>query len=394
LPAYRPNFTARLAPLAVLLAFCSQPGAQVQVWARPVNTPQIDSPQALRAIAFSRCLENRPDTALDFYQKAIDKSCQEYGANSTYTGNLYFEMGNLALRMSKFSTAESCLTRAVQINPNSDIARLKLAELLRLREKSSQARGQIQQSVQHNVNSAVARLWMIAALQDNNPAAATKQSFYLHQILNGVPIKVPVQPKPIPTTSEQTKTESQSGQSAVKAASARTAIQAITKVKGKSDLETRANTKAGKKNPSAPQALVAKEPRKAVTAHRQAEPKVSKAQEAKASKRTSAKATIASHPHLSKGALVPPPPTDSPVFQGLVPRLDPSGPEIQLKTQAKVTKKPPAAKPDNELSTKPSASAADKAAKASASSASAQENDPDFLIEWASVKKKQGKGSK
>jgi tetratricopeptide (TPR) repeat protein len=426
--------------LAFSIAFFLSPTSAIA--ARPVTSLEVDSPQELRTIAFRRNLENRRDTALDFYQKAIERSSKEYGADSSYTGDLCFEMGLLAFSMSKFTTAEACLARAVQINPHSVVARLKLAQLLKLREKNSAARFQIQQSVEKNTASPEARQQLAAYLQETNPAAAAKQSFLVRQLLSGIPIKV-IKPKPAPTMSQ---TASSVGHQPANTASAKPVTNKPPTTPTPEKRQTKESKKAKPKdNHAAPQIAPSKQKRK----EEQPARPVKKKEAASKTKTDSDKAAKGRHPadqvtlvkqqpkaalveeqpksapsqenreaaippakqadsqgdhkqaaqaqpsnhkaskKLPRGLVPPPPPIP---FQFGMPRVDPAA--IQLKTDAKLKKLAKHAQPGSGEKTENGKEAAgEKSPKSNreSSPAAGQESDPDFLIEWASVKKKQGK---
>jgi len=86
--------------------------------------------------------------------------------------------------------------------------------------------------------------------------------------------------------------------------------------------------------------------------------------------------------------LVPPPPA-MPTLQSSVPRLDPNIPEVHLKTDARLKSK---TKPNSNSNKKDSQASSTASNKESTPGANGpQESDPDFLIEWASVKKKPAK---
>lgn len=382
---------------------------------------QTDSPQELRAIAFRRTLEGHHDTALDFYQKAIEKSTKEFGANSTYTGDLYFEMGMLAFNMSKFTTAEYCLTKAVQINPHAVVARLKLAELLRIREKPAAAQAQVQQSVEHNINSPEARQQLVTYLQETNPAAAAKHSFVLHQILLGIPVK-PTVKKPAPAKEENPssiKKPSAADKPSTPKSPSKTSAKATSKPteqhkpqpgkpkdaakkpkpEQKEEKLAKAKGKPLGKSPTAPkQQSVPNDGLQEQTAQiapvgAPSETKIEtkQAQKSESSNKASAPEhkvtkTAAASPKLNRrvphgGALVPPPPA-----MAIPVMMPPPGfggpPTAETKSVKKVAK--PASESKAEA---PKPAAQEKHAAPARESAGNSSEDPDFLIEWASVKK-------
>jgi len=152
-----------------------------------------DDPRSLRDVAFEHYINNDMSTALDFYQKAVDKAVKEYGADSSYVGNLYFEMGVLAFDAGWFQKAENYLTKAVQQNPNSIEAKVKLAELLEVRDRPDLALGQIQQALAKRRNSPEARHALVMYLiKQHNTAAAVHESYLM--TLHGVPLPDKIKP--------------------------------------------------------------------------------------------------------------------------------------------------------------------------------------------------------
>lgn len=142
-----------------------------------------DDPKALRSIAFKSYLDKNPDEALVFYQKAVNSAIKAYGADSTFVADLYYEMGALSLESGKFVTAENWLQKAVAQNPNSVMARVKLAELLQVREKHTEALAQIQAALKKNPRSLEARHALVLWLIDRkNSAAAIKEAYALEQL--------------------------------------------------------------------------------------------------------------------------------------------------------------------------------------------------------------------
>jgi tetratricopeptide (TPR) repeat protein len=337
---------------------------------------KLDNPPALRDIAFRRYLENKPDTALDFYQKAIEKSVREYGANASYTSELYLEASTVALSMSKFTLAENYLSKAVTINPNSIVARMRLAEVLKLREKPQAELGQIEAAISRHGQTAEARGKLVAWLQRNNPAQASKQAFLINRVNNppsashslSEPIKkteplasiTPINVTSIPAVKAPNKTESKDKKNKTKAKN---------------------NTQTSKtKN---------EEPSQRVKKSKTAQPHVIN----KSAKKSKGKGDF---------GLIPPPPV--PAIPLLAPESGLSAEQQSLpkaettmhKTKEKKDKrdkkeisgktankeaKPTKASPDSEP---PSA----KEAKVAPPNTSDPEADSNFLIDWGGVKKK------
>ncbi len=349
------------------------------VWA---TTPlKLDNPPALREIAFKHYLENKQESALDFYQKAIEKSIKEYGANASYTSEVYLEASTVALNLSKFTLAESYLNKAVTINPNSLVARLRLAEVLKLRQKPEAELAQIELAIVHHQLSPEARSKFVIWLQQNNPAQASKQAFLINQSNNELPAP----------------------QASVEARKTPESLAHITPI---AVTPVPAAQTAGKRNMSArqPDSRHSKENKNKVKTHlgNQINVKASKIKTVESSQ--SAKKSKSSKPHAvnklvkpnkNKGGsvLIPPPPPLLPGVPTLAPEtgIAPSPakaqtkkPKIKDKKEApvkSVPKEEKSAKSDNE-------SSAATELKAAPASTNNPEADSNFLIDWGGVKKK------
>ncbi len=136
-----------------------------------------DAP-GLRSIAFEHYLSGDTEAALDYYQKAIDTASRDYGAESSYIGQLYYEMGTLALDAKKFVRSEAYLQKAVQHSPNSVMARVKFAELLQLRGKNDEALQQIHTALSKHSSSPEAREALVIWLQANHKTARAIHESY------------------------------------------------------------------------------------------------------------------------------------------------------------------------------------------------------------------------
>ncbi|MBP6745281.1 hypothetical protein KA344_08595 [bacterium] len=109
-----------------------------------------ENPVQLRFAAMDAILHGNSKDALDLYETAIQEASQQYGDNSTFLADLYYEAGTAALDSSQFPVAERYLTLAVKINPYATMAKIKLAELYRLQERPEEASKQFRQAVQIN----------------------------------------------------------------------------------------------------------------------------------------------------------------------------------------------------------------------------------------------------
>ena len=87
--------------------------------------------QFFRAQALQNIASGREEDALESYKSAIKVARVQYGSESTYLSELYFEMGNLARSNGQSEIAQNCYKSAVKYRPNDIPARLQLADLER-----------------------------------------------------------------------------------------------------------------------------------------------------------------------------------------------------------------------------------------------------------------------
>lgn len=165
--------------ISTLITFAASAASAVS----PGEDPQLLTPQSLRVAASKKVSQNLDD-ALYWYERAAEKATKEYGADSCYVADIYFEMGCLALDAKKFQRAQNYLEHAVERNPNSIMARVKLAELLQIREQNQAALKEIQHALQKNSKSPQARhalvMWLLA---QKNPAAAVHESYIMGRVM-------------------------------------------------------------------------------------------------------------------------------------------------------------------------------------------------------------------
>lgn len=142
-----------------------------------------NSPSYLRNQGLSFYFKGDLDSAFDYFQQAIKQSVKEFGENSIYTADLYFELGQLALKSSKFQTAETNLRNAVRINPNSIEYHLKLANVLQLRQKPEDAFKQISLALAKNKSSLEAHAAMINFLSQQGMHVTASQESIVYNYL-------------------------------------------------------------------------------------------------------------------------------------------------------------------------------------------------------------------
>src|SRR5262249_27666777 len=136
------------------------------------------------------------------YEQAVETAKKLYGANAGYVGDLYYEMGSIALKDAKFPRAESYLTEAVKVKPNSVTVRAKLVDLLLLRGRPDEARDHAKKAVIKHPDSLEARQAYAQALDHSGQIVAAAMAYAnFDSVKHGKPApvpKAPAPPKPAP----------------------------------------------------------------------------------------------------------------------------------------------------------------------------------------------------
>ncbi|HEY9712770.1 MAG TPA: tetratricopeptide repeat protein, partial [Chroococcales cyanobacterium] len=165
--------------------FCPSFIPPAQASKNPYPELKEDAP-SLREIAFEHYLSNSKDIAFDFYEKAVRIAKRDFGEDSSYVGELYCEMGSLALESRKFTKAEGYLDQAVKHSPNSVMARVKLAKLLEIRGHPDEALVQIKAALSRHGDSAIAHEAMVQWLEgQHRDAQAIHESFTVAEAARG-----------------------------------------------------------------------------------------------------------------------------------------------------------------------------------------------------------------
>jgi hypothetical protein len=378
----------------------------------PLSSP-TESIRALRSQALEKRMKRDTQGALDAYEEALELSKKEFGANSTYVAQIYYDLGSLALESNKFQRAEDYLTNAVRINPNSVAARVMLADLLITRERPEEAARQAHQALIKHPNAetarqVLARAYLHASRQVQQEVAehpesgmdgqalalayqhrATQEFAHLEATLHG-------RNAPVPTTTARPTAASPAAQ--ITPPAVKPEEKPVTAAKGQPKSADRPVKLKPEEKPKAPEVKPKVKPQPKPEAKPQPKPEAkpqpkpeAKPQpkpEAKPQPKPEAKpqpkpettpqppkVPPAPKPARAHGGLVPPPPPIVPSFPNLVPP-PPAGygnPTYQLNTKATIQpKEKPKEKP------KPEAPKEDKQPAASTSGA-----DDDFLLEWA-----------
>jgi tetratricopeptide (TPR) repeat protein len=156
----------------------------------------INNPTNLSSLARRQYVSGKREESLALYQKAIEKAEQDYGKSSPLVSDLSYEMGVRAYDLCKFDLAERCLKKAAAINPNSLSAQLMLGQLLRFRNRNSEAYAHIEQALNKHWDAVEARKDLMLCLQDIDPASAAQQALIINCLQNGSISKIPARERP------------------------------------------------------------------------------------------------------------------------------------------------------------------------------------------------------
>ena len=180
----------------MILAFLPGLGC-APVWAQKYGRPVIpQNPNLLRQQAFDCYLVGEFEDAAELYKKAIDSGIQQYGQNSAFVADIYYELGTMSLEEGNFSRASRYLPLAVKAKPNSIQARVKLADLYLMQDKVDQAMSEVATALKNNPGSVEAqrelvKLMMARAGSSGEDSAAanlacTWEAFQLKNFSNTV----------------------------------------------------------------------------------------------------------------------------------------------------------------------------------------------------------------
>lgn len=182
--------------ILMLLAFLTNFGCG-PAWAQKYGRPVIpQNPNLLRQQAFDCYLVGEFEDAADLYKKAIDTGIQQYGQNSAFVADIYYELGTMSLEEGNFSRASRYLPLAVKAKPNSIQARVKLADLYLMQDKVDQAMAEVATALRNNPGSVEAQKELVKLMMaragnagDDSAAAnlaCTWEAFQLKNFSNAV----------------------------------------------------------------------------------------------------------------------------------------------------------------------------------------------------------------
>lgn len=152
---------------------------------------EVDDIRRFRQSALELRARGDMDACFAAYNQAADRATRVFGPESTYVADIYFEEGMTAFRTDQYEIASKCLQKAVEINPNSSEARLKLAELDALTGRYDSAKTQIQKVLARHPGNVEARAILADCYQkEGNCAKATKEYFHVNELAQGKSAKV------------------------------------------------------------------------------------------------------------------------------------------------------------------------------------------------------------
>ncbi len=380
-----PTFALSLLVGSLLLA---QPAHALSPLASP-----LENLKSLRDQAIEKRLRLDADGALDAYEQALTLAKKELGPTSSYVAQLYYDMGSLAYEAAKFEVAETYLTNAVRLNPSSASARVKLAELLRTKDRGQDAARQAQAAVKKHPGSLAARQELAMDYLFMHDSARSSTEFArFDKVAHGLaaplpqapvapvaataastPVLIPVkQPEPVAQPPAKQPEQPPEKPKAKPKAESKPKPEPKPKPKPEAKPKPKPAAKhedAGQSKPPAEAPPPEPKPK--------AEPKPKPEPKPEPKPKPESKPEPKPKPAKPKGGLVPPPPPVVPSWPGIVPP-PPSGygvttgnPNYRVETKAQVIKEKPKDKP------KPEAHE-DKPPPSSSSGA-----DDDFLLDWA-----------
>jgi tetratricopeptide (TPR) repeat protein len=333
----------------------------------------VDDLQLLQSAALRCALNGQLDRSISLQQKAVGIAIREYGADSPAVADMYFHLGTLALEASEFQKAQDALSESVRINPTSVAARVKLAEILRLRGHPEAAQQQALTAVTSHKFAPEARQELALCYLDlGNMTKANQQFFNLSQIILGKPL---------------TNSEPVSVYSSTAAPAAASSNNPMPAVQEEHSVIRSLTTHSRPSNPNAAALLNSTSAAQALMqkAYQQSLQMISKSKAHKSGASTSRSAGTKKHQHAAgnsgqkahQGSLVPPPPEATPSYPGVVPV---GSQDAASHSRSKKRTHTPSKSTDENTQGSAQESTQDDKGTPSQSS--------DFLLDWASVKNK------
>lgn len=146
------------------------------------------STRKLRAQALEYVNAGNIQQAIVTYDAAIKAATIEFGQESTYVGELYFEEGNLARKNGAAELAKKCYEKAVNYRPADVSARVQLAELERNTGNTRAAFDNARLAYAINPNLAISRKELSLCLQlSGRPSEASQIAATLARTSKNVP---------------------------------------------------------------------------------------------------------------------------------------------------------------------------------------------------------------
>ncbi len=342
-----------------------------------------EKPSYLRNEGLKSYFKGDLDTAFTYFQRAIKQSIKDFGENSIYTADLYFELAELALKSGKFQSAENNLKNAAEINPNSITYHLKLAKVLQLRHKPEQAFQEISLALAKNKSSLEAHAAMINFLTEQGMSVTANQESIVYNYLKTknsdenillgalVPANAPNNNS---LKSKESITSPSNDSNKAKASNAKPITKSIA-----NQNETKAKVQPLVKPVEKPKSDAPKQ---------NTTDKLIKSAKTIKSNNQLAKTNIKTKPKSlkTKSGLVPPPPPTIPSVPPTTPIVPAPSQNIKLDTKVKI--KPLTDNNKTSPETKPVKTTAPKPTTTEPSNENKSGDEADFMLEWGSVKKK------
>src|ERR1700733_13335918 len=143
----------------------------------PANTAEVYRHHAVELL-----FQHKDDPkGFEFYEKAIEMASKDYGPNSSYLGDLYFELGCAEKEAGHFKQAEQHLEASLKCKPNSINTRLQLAYLYKKEKRLTDLYNQIQLIKTKDPASAQALLSLYSQGKDR-PDKAAQSAFVVYQM--------------------------------------------------------------------------------------------------------------------------------------------------------------------------------------------------------------------
>jgi hypothetical protein len=146
----------------------------------PPNTAEVYRHHAIELL-----FKHKDDgNGFEWYQKAIELANKDYGPNSSYLGDLYFELGSAEKEAGHFKQAEQHYEASLKCKPNSVNTRLQLAYLYKKEKRTKDLYNQIQAIKTKDPGSTQVQQALLSLYSQENkrPDQAAQSALVVHQM--------------------------------------------------------------------------------------------------------------------------------------------------------------------------------------------------------------------